>query len=196
MNQSNLTTFCFHCANQWQSALGFLTNLAMPRHEPPVTWQNFIRLLAKKRVQFVVCIVIVSSAYSLFTVWTLLPCPAPWMQTFAWTSTCLTFNPAKPRLQRGFNFSGYLLDLQFVLKWVSLWVNSCSVANLLDCWSLDVKISEEQRHPSFDILIFGVQIQSATTCSMLFHAPFCWILGPVLVNFKGANFDVFMSIWP
>ena len=46
-----------------------------------------------------------------------------------------------------------------------------------------------KRHPSFDVLIFGVQIQSATTCSTLFHAvSFCWVLG--------ADFDVFMSIWP
>ena len=54
---------------------------------------------------------------------------------------------------------------------------------------LKARSLRSKRHPSFDILIFGVQIQSATTCSMLFHAvSFCWVLG--------ADFDVFMSIWP
>lgn len=33
------------------------------------------------------------------------------MQTFAWTSTCLAFNAAKIRLQRGFNFSVWRQDL-------------------------------------------------------------------------------------
>ena len=91
------------------------------------------------------------------------------MQTFAWTSTCLAFNAAKIRLQRGFNFS--------------VWRPQCylDLANLLDCWSLDVKISEEQTtsqlrcphlrrpNPKCDHLFHAV------SCCFVLLASQCWL---------------------